>query len=27
VAGYALKRCKQMIEDPRAMGLPDPAAG
>lgn len=26
VAGYALKRCKQILEDPRAMGLPDPAA-
>jgi hypothetical protein len=25
VAGYALKRCKQMLEDPRAAGLPDPA--
>jgi hypothetical protein len=25
VAGYALKRCKQMLEDPRGMGLPDPA--
>jgi hypothetical protein len=24
VAGYALKRCKQMLEDPRAAGLPDP---
>jgi hypothetical protein len=23
VAGYALKRCKQMLEDPRASGLPD----
>ena len=26
VAGYALKRCKQILEDPRGMGLPDPAA-
>jgi hypothetical protein len=26
VAGYALKRCKQMLEDPRAAGLPDPSA-
>ena len=26
VAGYALKRCKQILEDPRAMGLPDPSA-
>jgi pyruvate/2-oxoglutarate dehydrogenase complex dihydrolipoamide acyltransferase (E2) component len=25
VAGYALKRCKQMLEDPRGMGLPDPS--
>jgi hypothetical protein len=25
VAGYALKRCKQMLEDPRAAGLPDPS--
>jgi hypothetical protein len=25
VAGYALKRCKQILEDPRAMGLPDPS--
>jgi hypothetical protein len=25
VAGYALKRCKQMLEDPTAAGLPDPA--
>jgi hypothetical protein len=24
VAGYALKRCKQILEDPRGMGLPDP---
>jgi hypothetical protein len=24
VAGYALKRCKQILEDPRAMGFPDP---
>ena len=27
VAGYALKRCKQMLEDPRGMGFPDPTAG
>jgi hypothetical protein len=27
VAGYALKRCKQILEDPRAMGFPDPATG
>jgi hypothetical protein len=26
VAGYALKRCKQMLEDPRGMGFPDPSA-
>jgi hypothetical protein len=26
VAGYALKRCKQMLEDPRAAGLPEPSA-
>jgi hypothetical protein len=26
VAGYALKRCKQILEDPRGMGLPDPGA-
>ena len=26
VAGYALKRCKQMLEDPRGMGFPDPTA-
>lgn len=26
VAGYALKRCKQILEDPRAFGLPAPAA-
>ncbi len=26
VAGYALKRCKQMLEDPLAAGLPDPSA-
>jgi hypothetical protein len=26
VAGYALKRCKQILEDPRGMGLPDPSA-
>lgn len=26
VAGYALKRCKQMLEDPRGMGYPDPSA-
>ena len=26
VAGYALKRCKQILEDPTASGLPDPAA-
>jgi hypothetical protein len=25
VAGYALKRCKQILEDPRGMGLPDPS--
>jgi hypothetical protein len=24
VAGYALRRCKQMLEDPRGAGLPDP---
>jgi len=26
VAGYALKRCKQILEDPRGAGLPDPSA-
>jgi hypothetical protein len=26
VAGYALKRCKQILEDPQGMGLPDPSA-
>ena len=26
VAGYALKRCKQILEDPLAAGLPDPSA-
>jgi len=26
IAGYALKRCKQILEDPCGMGLPDPAA-
>ena len=24
VAGYALKRCKQILEDPIAAGLPEP---
>ena len=27
VAGYALKRAKQMLEDPVGSGLPDPSAG
>jgi hypothetical protein len=27
VAGYALKRAKEMLEDPVAAGLPDPAGG
>ena len=27
VAGYALKRCKQILEDPLGMGLPDPSEG
>jgi hypothetical protein len=26
VAGYALKRCKQILEDPLGMGFPDPTA-